>query len=91
MISENGTLIIEEVYYNSYLLPKLTSSIIFYIMKLLTFIHFDSIHTTKDYKSGLQVNFFNESELEECFATMFQYISYTEIRGKYQNYIEYFS
>jgi SAM-dependent methyltransferase len=68
MISENGTLIIEEVYYNSYLLPNLTSSIIFYIMKLLSFIHFDSVYITKDYKSGLRVNFFNESELEEMLC-----------------------
>jgi 2-polyprenyl-3-methyl-5-hydroxy-6-metoxy-1,4-benzoquinol methylase len=64
-ISENGMLIIEEVYYNSYLLPKLTSSIIFYIMKVLNFLHFDSIHIAKQYKPGLQVRFFNESELEK--------------------------
>jgi 2-polyprenyl-3-methyl-5-hydroxy-6-metoxy-1,4-benzoquinol methylase len=64
MISENGMLIIEEVYYNSYLLPRLTSSIIFHILKLLSFIHFGSIHISKNYKPGLQVNFFNESELE---------------------------
>jgi SAM-dependent methyltransferase len=65
MVSENGTLIVEEVYYNSYFLPRLTSSIIFYITKLLSFIHFDSIHITNNYKPGLQVNFFSQFELEE--------------------------
>jgi SAM-dependent methyltransferase len=65
MISENGILIVEEVYYNSYFLPRLTSSIIFYITKLLSFIHFDSVHITNKYKPGLQVNFFSQFELEE--------------------------
>jgi hypothetical protein len=65
ILSENGMLIIEEVYYNSHLFPNLTSSIIFYLMKLLNFIHFGPIHI---FKPGLQVNFFNESELEEILG-----------------------
>jgi SAM-dependent methyltransferase len=65
ILSENGMLIIEEVYYNSHLFPNLTSSIIFYLMKLLNFIHLGSFHK---FKPGLQVNFFNESELEEILG-----------------------
>jgi len=79
MISENGILIVEEVYYNSYFLPRLTTSIIFYITKLLSFIHFDSIHITNNYKPGLQVNFFSQFELEELLR------DYGSVRLLYRN------
>ena len=56
-LSKNGILIIEEVYYDSYVFQSITTAIIFYALKLLNFIHLDSSKMIKEIQLGLEVNF----------------------------------
>ena len=63
-LSENGILIVEEWLYLSYFIPQLTSTIIFYGLKLLNFLHLDITKVVNEIKPGLEVNFFHGNELE---------------------------
>jgi len=63
MLAANGILIVEEMYYNSYIMPHITSSIVFYGLKLLKFLRLDISKIMPDCKPGLEVNFFFEKKL----------------------------
>jgi methylase of polypeptide subunit release factors len=62
-LSSNGILIVEEMYYDSYLIPYVTSSIVFYSLKLLNFVNLDISKLKNDVKLGLEVNFFYDKQL----------------------------
>ncbi len=64
-LDENGCLVIEELYYDSYLFPNLTSSLIFYGLKLINFIRLDINKILKEFSRGLEVNFFCNEELSD--------------------------
>ena len=63
MLFVNGILIVEEYYYDSYIIPHITSSIVFYGLKLLKFLRLDISKIMTDCKPGLEVNFFYEKQL----------------------------
>jgi SAM-dependent methyltransferase len=67
-LSENGSLVVEEVYYVSYLIPKLTSSLIFHGLKLLNFLHLDASGIFSELLPGLEVNFLGDKEIERLLA-----------------------
>ncbi|MDQ6866399.1 MAG: class I SAM-dependent methyltransferase, partial [Thermoproteota archaeon] len=64
-LSENGSLIVEEVYYASYLFPQITSFMIFYGLKLLNFLHLDVSKIVGELLPGLEVNFLHHKQIEE--------------------------
>ena len=68
LLENKGQLIIEEVYYNSFLYPKLTSKIIFYGLKILNSLKLDVSKWFPDIQLGLEVNFMHESELEKLLS-----------------------
>jgi SAM-dependent methyltransferase len=68
-LSEKGILVVEEVYYVSYLFPKLTSSLIFYGLKLLNFLHLDASRIVSELLPGLEVNFLGDKEIEKLLST----------------------
>jgi SAM-dependent methyltransferase len=63
-LSKNGILIVEEWIYLSYFIPQLTSTIIFYGLKLLNFLHLDITKIVNEIKPGLEVNFLHGKEIE---------------------------
>lgn len=63
-LSKNGILIVEEMYYNSYLLPQITSFFIFYALKLISILKLDLSMVTALYQPGLEVNFFCDNQIE---------------------------
>jgi ubiquinone/menaquinone biosynthesis C-methylase UbiE len=69
ILSKNGSLVIEEVYYNSYLFPSITSSMIFYGLKFLNYINLDISQLIKEFSIGLEVNFFYEEEIVNLMET----------------------
>jgi hypothetical protein len=68
-LSENGSLVVEEVYYISHLFPKLTSSLIFYGLKLLNLLHLDASRIVSDLLPGLEVNFLGDKEIEKLLGS----------------------
>ncbi len=64
-LSANGVLVIEEVYYVSYLIPKITSSLVFYGLKFLNSLHLDLSNVMSECQPGLEVNFFCDQEIEK--------------------------
>ena len=64
-LSENGVLVVEEMHYVSHLKPNITSSIIFYGLKLLNFLHLDISRIIKEFELGLEVNFLYDKEIEK--------------------------
>jgi SAM-dependent methyltransferase len=64
-LSENGSLIVEEVYYASHLLPQITSYMIFYGLKLLNLLHLDASKIMRELLPGLEVNFLHQMQIEE--------------------------
>jgi len=67
-LADDGFLIIEEVYYDSYLYKKFTSAFIFYLLKCLNFFHVDAGKLFNEFSLGLEVNFYNELELNEMLG-----------------------
>jgi SAM-dependent methyltransferase len=65
MLSENGILLVEEWYYESYVIPSISSSIIFYSLKLMNFLKLDLGKIRSDVIPGLEVNFFYISQLQK--------------------------
>ncbi len=63
-LSDNGVLIIQEVYYDSYLIPSLTSALIFYALKFFNFINFDASSIIKEVQLGLEVNFMHTDQIK---------------------------
>jgi hypothetical protein len=66
-LSENGSLIVEEVYYASHLFPQITSCMIFYGLKLINFLHLDVSKIIGELLPGLEVNFLHHKQIEELF------------------------
>ena len=62
-LSPKGILIIEELYYDSYLIPTLTSFLIFYTLKILNFMKIDLRRIIRQMTPGLEVNFFCENQI----------------------------
>jgi hypothetical protein len=62
-LAPSGMLIVEEVYYDSYVVPRLTSFMIFYALKILNNLRIDLSRLIRDIKPGLEVNFLCESQL----------------------------
>lgn len=65
-LKKDGILIIEDIFYDSYIHPSLTSLIIFYGLKLFNKLHFDIGKVLKEYHPGLEVRFLQTGELEVC-------------------------
>ncbi len=63
-LSVRGSLIIEEVFYNSHLYPSITSSVIFYSLKFCNYFKFDMRRIIPEFPPGLEVDFFHEKELK---------------------------
>ena len=67
-LSEDGRLVVEEVYYVSHLLPKFTSSLIFYGLKLLNVLNIDASKIINELLPGLEVNFLSDKEIEKLLG-----------------------
>jgi SAM-dependent methyltransferase len=63
-LSENGSLVVEEVYYASHLSPQITSCMIFYGLKLLNYLHLDVSKIVGELLPGLEVNFLHHKQIE---------------------------
>lgn len=61
-LNNNGILIVEEITYNSYLFPEVTSGLIFYALKLMNRLNMN-LSFIKDFRPGLEVNFFSEKHI----------------------------
>jgi len=66
----NGILIVEEMFYNSFIIPHLTSSILFYSLKFLNYLNIDLHGIIKEIYLGLDVNFFSEKKLLSMLSTI---------------------
>jgi SAM-dependent methyltransferase len=64
-LSENGSLVVEEVYYTSYLFPGITSFMIFYVLKLLNILHLDVSGIIGELLPGLEVNFLHNKQIKQ--------------------------
>ncbi|CAN5743410.1 methyltransferase domain-containing protein [soil metagenome] len=64
-LSKNGILLVEEMYYNSRVIPFITSSFIFYSLKLINASNIDFSILRNDIKPGLEVSFFYEDQLKK--------------------------
>ncbi|HEY7082044.1 MAG TPA: class I SAM-dependent methyltransferase, partial [Nitrososphaeraceae archaeon] len=69
LLSDSGALVVEEMYYASYLIPKTTSSVIFYGLKFLNTLHLDMSKILKEFQLGLEVNFLHDEEIESLLKT----------------------
>lgn len=64
-LTENGVLVVEEMYYLSHVVPHLTSYVIFYGLKLMNFLRLDISKIRGEFQLGLEVNFFSRNQLEK--------------------------
>jgi 2-polyprenyl-3-methyl-5-hydroxy-6-metoxy-1,4-benzoquinol methylase len=67
-LSKNGSMVVEEVYYASYLSPQITSFIIFYGLKFLNILHLDVSKLVEELLPGLEVNFLHQDQIERLLA-----------------------
>ena len=90
-LSENGVLVIDEMHYISHIKPNITSSIIFYGLKLWNFLHLDISRILNEFQLGLEVNFLYDKELEKLLEQYGIVRLIKKISGReYQNYINFF-
>jgi len=68
MLKPNGELLVEEVYYDSFLFPHLTSSFIFHSLKLINSLHLDLRRIMPELIPDLEVNFLNRKQLTEILS-----------------------
>lgn len=66
-LSNRGFIVVEEMYYSSFIFPEFTSAIIFYGLKLMKLLHIDLSKIRNEFQLGLEVNFFSNKTLEEMF------------------------
>jgi ubiquinone/menaquinone biosynthesis C-methylase UbiE len=66
--SHDDIIIVEELHYKSAIIPKITSKIIFYGLKLLNVLHIDGRRFMRDLHPGLEVNFFSQQEIVEMLS-----------------------
>lgn len=69
-LSDKGILIVHEVYYDSYMIPSLTSTLIFYMLKFLNLINLDMSPIIKEFQLGLEVNFMHTAELKRLLEKL---------------------
>lgn len=67
-LSDKGILIIHEVYYDSYIIPSLTSTLVFYMLKFLNLLNLDMSPIIKEFQRGLEVNFMHTEELKRSLG-----------------------
>jgi hypothetical protein len=67
-LNKHGSLVIDELYYDSYIFPEITSVLIFYGLKLFNFVHLDINKFLKEYSMGLEVNFFCNRDLKNLLS-----------------------
>ena len=65
LLTENGVVLVEEMYYVSNVIPHFTSSMIFYGLKLLNSLHIDISKLRDEFQPGLEVNFFSQGQIEK--------------------------
>jgi SAM-dependent methyltransferase len=76
-LTENGVLVIDEMYYISHIIPHFTSYLIFHGLKLLNSLHLDISKFRGEFQPGLEVNFFSQEQIEKLLQ---QYGSVKMIR-----------
>jgi SAM-dependent methyltransferase len=64
-LANNGVLVIEELHYVSHIIANITSSVIFYGLKLLNLLHLDFSRIINELQPGLEVNFLYDKEIEK--------------------------
>lgn len=64
-LKKDGILILEDLYYDSYLYPSLTSIIVFYGLKISNFFNIDIGKLIQEYHKGLEVRFLHSNEIFE--------------------------
>ena len=69
-LSDKGILIIHEVYYDSYIIPSLTSTLIFYILKFLNLLNLDMSPIIREFQPGLEVNFLHTAQLKRLLEDL---------------------
>jgi len=79
ILSKNGFLIVEEVCSESYFIPSITSSMIFYGLKFFNFFHLDLSKVKPEIQLGLEVNFFHKDKLKNMLE---KYGNVTILREK---------
>jgi SAM-dependent methyltransferase len=67
-LDDDGILIIQEVYYNSYIISRFTSFVAFYGLKLINLLNLDVSRFMTEIKPGLEVNFLHEKQLKEILS-----------------------
>jgi SAM-dependent methyltransferase len=67
-LSEEGVMMVEEMFYESNIFPGFTSSIIFYGLKLINFLKLDLSRLASTIIPGLEVRFYSERELESILG-----------------------
>jgi SAM-dependent methyltransferase len=62
-LSDDGVFIVEEVHFGSHVSRQLTSTILFYALKINKFLRFDVSKVIPDLRPGLEVNFLDDEYL----------------------------
>jgi SAM-dependent methyltransferase len=68
MLSEKGIMLVEEMYYISYIRDQITSFCIFHGLRLLNSLRVDISSLRNEFQPGLEVNFFSEKKIEGMLA-----------------------
>jgi hypothetical protein len=55
-LSDKGVLVIKEMHYVSYIIANITSSVIFYGLKILNLLHLDFSKIINEFHPGLEVS-----------------------------------
>jgi SAM-dependent methyltransferase len=63
-LEDDGILLVQEVYYNSYIISRFTSFVVFYGLKLINLLNLDVSRFMTEIKPGLEVNFLHEKQLK---------------------------
>jgi SAM-dependent methyltransferase len=69
MLKKDGLLIIEEMFYNSYIISSFSSAVIFYGLKFLNALRLDLSKLSDEIALDLEVNFFSEKQLIRLLST----------------------
>ena len=89
-LSDNGILVIEEMHYVSYIIANVTSSVIFYGLKLLNFLHLDVSRILNEFQPYLEENFLYDKEIEKLLERYGIVIRLKKKLGRiYLNYINF--
>lgn len=69
-LSQHGMIIVEEMYYDSFLFSEFTSMIVFYGLKFINLFHLNINWLRGEFQPGLEVNFFSDKGLERLFQVV---------------------